>query len=176
MSFCLFSKCRSYRWILKREFLKGEKTLVYIGLNPSEANSFNDDRTLVRLINFCSRWNYKEIYVINLFGLISKTPFQLLESNDPIGENNDLITLKVIEFWRNNINCDLWLGWGDKGQLNYRDLVVLNLIKDLSTFQTNENNNISERLLSLGLSKKGNPRHPLYKPNDSVLIPFELNN
>ena len=132
MSFCLFSKCKSYRWILKRELLGGKKTVVFIGLNPSKGNSLNNDRTLIRIINFCSRWNYKNIYVINLFGLISTLPSQLLKSNDPIGNNNNLITLKVLEFWIENINCDLWLGWGDKGKLYSRDRMVLKLIRNLS--------------------------------------------
>ena len=170
MSFCLFSECRSYRWILKRELLSGNKTLVFIGLNPSKANSINNDMTLIRIINFCKRWNYKNIYVINLFGLISKSPYQLSKSKDPVGKNNDLVTLKVLEFWINNINCDLWLGWGDKGQLNGRDLKVLEIIKNLSNCKSNEN--YSKRILSLGLSKKGNPLHPLYMPNESFLRPF----
>ena len=172
MSFCLFSESRSYRWILKRELLSGKKTVVFIGLNPSKANSVKNDSTIIRIINFCSRWNYKNIYVINLFGLISKSPFQLLKSIDPVGKNNDLITLKVLDFWRENINCDLWLGWGDKGQLYRRDQKVLELIKNHSNLKSKENNS-SKRLLSLGLTKKGNPRHPLYMPNESFLKPFD---
>jgi len=169
----LFSECGSYRWILKRELLSGKKTIVFIGLNPSKANSSNNDRTLVRIINFCSRWNYKNIYIINLFGLISKSPIQLSKSNDPIGKNNDLITLKSLEFWREDSNCDLWLGWGDKGQLKGRDRKVLKLIKNFSNLKSNENN-YSKRVLSLGLSKKGNPRHPLYMSNQSFLRKFDL--
>ena len=173
LSFCLFSECRSYRWILKRELLSGEKTVVFIGLNPSKANLSNNDRTLNRIINFCSKWNYKNIYIINLFGLISKSPIQLSKSNDPIGNNNDLITLKSLEFWREDSNCDLWLGWGDKGQLKERDRKVIKLIKNFSNFKSKENN-YSKRVLSLGLSKKGNPRHPLYMPNQSYLRQFDL--
>ena len=172
MSFCLFSECRSYRWILKRELLDGEKTIVFIGLNPSEADSVNNDRTLIRIINFCSKWNYKNIYLINLFALISKSSSQLLKSKDPVGKNNDLITLKVLEFWSENINCDLWLGWGDKGQLNRRDCDVLKLIKNHSNLKS-RNNNCSNRVLSFGLSKKGNPLHPLYMPKESLLKPFD---
>ena len=172
MSFCLFSECRSYRWILKRELSSGRKTLVFIGLNPSKANSSNNDKTLARIINFCSRWNYKNIYVINLFGLISKSPSKLSKTKDPVGENNDLIILKVLEFWSKNINCDLWLGWGDKGQLYNRDNIVLKIIKDLSKLELKENN-YSRRVFSLGFSKKGRPLHPLYMPNESFLKPFE---
>ena len=88
----MFSECGSYRWILKRELSSGKKTVVFMGLNPSQANSLENDRTLLRIINFCSRWDYKNIYVINLFGLISKSPLQLSKSKDPIGFNNNLIT------------------------------------------------------------------------------------
>ena len=168
----MFSECGSYRWILKRELLIGKKTVIFIGLNPSKANSSINDRTLIRIINFCSRWNYKKIYVINLFGLISKSPCQLSKSLDPVGKNNNLITIKALEFWRENINCDLWLGWGDQGKLYRRDLEVLKLIKNFSNLKPNENNH-SKRVLSLGLSKKGNPRHPLYMPNESCLKQFD---
>ena len=172
MSFCLFSKCRSYRWILKRELLIGKKTVIFIGLNPSKANSVQNDMTLIRIINFCLRWNYKNVYVINLFGLISKSPCQLSKNKDPVGENNDLIILKALGFWRENINCDLWLGWGDKGKLYKRDRLVLKIIKDLSKLESKKNN-CSRRVLTLGFSKKGSPRHPLYMPNESLLKPFD---
>jgi len=96
----------------------------------------------------------------------------LSKSKAPIGGNNDLITLMTLQFWRENINFDLWLGWGDKGQLNGRDHEVLQIIKDFSNLKSNKNN-CSNRILSLGLSKKGNPRHPLYMPNEFFLRPFE---
>tara|TARA_Y100001968_G_scaffold287142_1_gene288316 strand:- start:75 stop:584 length:510 start_codon:yes stop_codon:yes gene_type:complete len=169
----LFSECSSYRWILKRELLNGKKSVVFIGLNPSIANSSVNDKTLSRIINFCSQWDYKNIYIINLFALISKTSNKILKSNDPIGENNDLITLKTLQFWREDSNCDLWLGWGDKGQFRERDRKVLKLIKNFSYLRSKENN-FPKSVLCLGLSKKGNPLHPLYMPNHSILENFEL--
>ncbi len=158
---------------MKRELSSGEKTIIFIGLNPSNANSVNNDRTLTRIISFSSRWKYKNIYVINLFGLISKSPGQLLKNKDPVGKNNDLIIFKTLEFWSRNIDCDLWLGWGDKGQINRRDGFVLELIKDISNLKSNKNNHF-KRILCLGLSKNGNPMHPLYMPSESFLKPFDL--
>ena len=84
-----------------------------------------------------------------------------------------MITLKSLKFWSEDSNCDLWLGWGDKGQLKGRDRKVLKLIKNFSNFKSNENN-YSKRVLSLGLSKKGNPLHPLYMHNQSLLSKFDL--
>ena len=95
---------------------------MFIGLNPSKANSLNNDRTLTRIINFSSRWNYKNIYVINLFGLISKSPSQLLKNKDPVGRNNDLIILKVLESWSKNNNCDF--GWDWVTKENYINVTV----------------------------------------------------
>tara|TARA_Y100001968_G_scaffold328673_1_gene376322 strand:+ start:898 stop:1374 length:477 start_codon:yes stop_codon:yes gene_type:complete len=158
---------------LKRDLPSGYKNIVFIGLNPSIANSVNNDNTLTRIINFCSIWDYRNIYIINLFGLISKSPAQLTKSIDPVGSNNDKIILKALQFWSNNFNCDLWLGWGDKGNLNRRDCKVLKIIKNLSNFNLN-GNNPSKRVLCLGRTKKGNPRHPLYMANRCFLRPFEL--
>jgi len=85
--------------------------------------------------------------------------------------NNDLITLITLSFWQKNINCDLWLGWVDKGQLNGRNLQVIKIIRNLSNLKLNENN-YSERILSLGISKRGDPLHPLYILNESFLRPL----
>tara|TARA_B100000902_G_C26872194_1_gene698267 strand:- start:52 stop:243 length:192 start_codon:yes stop_codon:yes gene_type:complete len=56
-----------------------KKTVVFFGLNPSKANSENNDKTFLRIIKLSSRWNYENIYVINLFGLIAKSTSQLLK-------------------------------------------------------------------------------------------------
>ena len=173
MSFCLFSECNSYRWILKRVLPTGKKIIIFIGLNPSLANSIDNDRSLTRIIKFCSEWNYRIIYVINLFGLISKSPEKLAKSRDPIGKYNDLVILTLLEFWCKNIDCDIWLGWGDKGNLHSRDIKVLKLIQKFSNLNLTKNDS-SHRVLTLGLSKKCNPRHPLYMPKESFLRPFEL--
>ena len=108
----------------------------------------------MRIINFCSIWNYKNIYIINLFGLISKSPIQLSKSNYQIGKNNDLIILKSLEFWRDDSNCDLWLGWGDKGQSKEGDRQILKLIKNFSKLKSNEIN-YSKSVYVLASVKKG---------------------
>tara|TARA_B100000945_G_C19964738_1_gene404770 strand:+ start:71 stop:313 length:243 start_codon:yes stop_codon:yes gene_type:complete len=77
----------------------------------------------------------KNIHIINLFVLIPKCPFQLSKSYYQILKNNDLVTLKSLEFWRENTNFDFCLGLGDKVQLNFRDSKVLKLIKDFSNFK-----------------------------------------
>ena len=62
--------------------------------------------------------------------------------------------------------------WIDKCQLKGRDREVLKLIKNLSNLKSNENN-YSQLVLSLDLTPKGNPRHPLCMPKESFLRPFD---
>jgi len=64
-------------------------------------------------------------------------------------------------------------GWGDKGQFKGRDRKILKLIKNFSNLKSNETNHF-KRVLSLGLSKKGTPRHPLYMPKQTSLRGFDL--
>tara|TARA_Y100001968_G_scaffold299291_1_gene309820 strand:- start:496 stop:972 length:477 start_codon:yes stop_codon:yes gene_type:complete len=156
---------------LKKDLLRKGKIVVFIGLNPSIGNLETNDSTLKRIINFCSLWDYKTVYVINLFGLISKSPFEILKNFNPVGKFNDFVTFKLLDFWSENNNCDLWLGWGDKGNYFRRDLEVLELIKNFSNFNLTKKNP-SKRLFSLGVTKKGNPRHPLYISKESLLEPF----
>ena len=86
--------------------------------------------------------------------MISSSPSQLLKNKDPLGGNNDLIILKILEFWSENINCDLWLGWGDKGHLSKRDQIVLEIIKDLLKLDSKENN-YPRHVLVWASAKKG---------------------
>ena len=51
--------------------------------------------------------------------------------------------------------------------------VLRAVIKNFSNLKSSENN-YSKRVLSLGLSKNGNPRHPLYMPSNSFLRKFDL--
>lgn len=55
----------------------------------------------------------------------------------------------------------LWLGWGNGGTWQGRDRQVLQLLGQLPV-----------RLFCLGHTAAGQPRHPLYVPNGSPLLPF----
>ena len=51
------SKCDKYRYFLERHWnLDGNKTVLFIGLNPSIADANIDDPTIRRCINFAKTW------------------------------------------------------------------------------------------------------------------------
>ena len=118
----MFSECRSYRWILKRELLNGKKTVVFIGLNPSLSDNKYTDNTTRKIIKISENYKYGNIKIINLFAFISKSPRVLKKQHNPIGFLNDEIINKTLIYWSMNKNCDLWLGLGNNGNFLDRNL------------------------------------------------------
>ncbi len=166
-----FSSCRKYRWWLTRYLGVRSKKLVFIGLNPSGANETQEDPTLRRLMNFARSWSYGQIIVLNLFGRISKSPSTLRKTSNPIGKfNNNL--LKVCLFkWSRNSNFDLWLGWGAGGTFRNQNLFLINYLSCVKDYRL-DRFPFSYGALSLGQTKAGHPRHPLYLSNKELLNPY----
>ncbi len=148
------------------------KTLVFIGLNPSKASDSNQDPTLRRLVGFSRNWGYGKIYVVNLFARISAFPALLKKVEDPIGQENDGHILSHLIIWSGNPECDLWLGWGCRGNLLNRDLAVIAYIEKYGNIR-NQNFPESFGPLCLGLTKGAQPRHPLYVCKRELLKPFQ---
>ncbi len=85
-----FSICGKYRFNLTRRISKSPRKIIFIGLNPSRADSKNNDATLTRLLDFSKSWGYGSIIVINLFARISKNPKVLTSCANPIGVSNNV--------------------------------------------------------------------------------------
>ena len=168
----LISSCGKYRWWLKKSLsVNRQRTLLFIGLNPSTATSNEDDMTLRRLLKFCHSWGYRDLLVINLFARRSKSPRLLKHCFDPIGKKNNDILAKFISVWSRNIDWDLWLGWGAGGALFKRNNYVLRLIEPsfimrMSLFPK------AIGPLALGVTRGGHPLHPLYVPALRTLSSF----
>ncbi len=166
-----FSSCGLYRWWLKRSISNEKRTLLFIGLNPSKANDKQDDATLKRLLGFTCYWGYGTLIVVNLFGRVSKSPSLLRHCSDPIGKRNDEeLSFKVYE-WSKSPLWDLWYGWGVKGTWIDRNLKVLSLLERHVNYRAKK---LPDALgpLSIGLTRDGHPRHPLYASSKEVLRPF----
>ncbi len=168
-----FSKCGLYRWSLEREIDSTNRTILFIGLNPSLANSHVDDQTLKRLTGFCKDWGYGSLVVVNLFATISRDPSCLSNINDPIGEKNNFILESSFDSWSKRPFWDLWLGWGVNGQMFNRNIEVLELLKKYLIFRSKKFP-LSLGPLCLGFSKGGHPLHPLYVPRKTTLKSFGL--
>ena len=151
-----FSTCGQYRYQLTRSWsnkrIGKNRTVAFIGLNPSIADAEFDDPTIKRCIAFAESWQFKKLFMINLFAFISTDPDQLTHEADPVGPENDRFIKSTCAQSAKLIAC-----WGNHGAIGNRSDVVC---------QT-----ISRRLHCIRINKSGEPAHPLYLP--ATLTPIK---
>ena len=168
---CLISECRLYRWILEFEISHFQKELVFIGLNPSLSDNKFTDNTTKKIIKISSFNEYGKLKIINLFALISKNPENLKNHNNPIGFFNNQFINSSLRYWSENINCDLWLGWGNKGKLFSRNRQLLKILEKYKKLKQKRFLDSYEPLI-ISKTKDNNPIHPLYCRDNSKFIKF----
>ena len=135
----------NYRYLLWREWNTNNKTISFIMLNPNSADADINDPTITRCINFAQSWGYGRLEVVNMFAYRTSKPSLLKKAVEPIGSDNDRFIVESVE------RCDrVILAWGNHGKWQKQDLYVLQLLKSY------------KHLYSLGITKQGCPRHPLY--------------
>ncbi len=144
-----------YRYSLWRAWSAYHPRIVFILLNPSTADEQRNDPTIRRCIGFARAWEFGSVEVVNLFAYRATDCRELLKLDDPVGEENNYHLIQAVE------RCStVVVGWGTRGTLLARDRQVLSLIvgrKDVHC---------------LGITKNGQPRHPLYLKGDTSLVPF----
>jgi hypothetical protein len=94
------------------------------------------------------------VTVLNLFARISPSPALLKRAADPVGPEND----HWLQGALNEQDAAIWLGWGNQGAWRGRDRQVLALLQQALVAEPR----LGNRLLCLGLTAQGQPRHPLY--------------
>ncbi len=134
-----------YRYLLWREWDSNLKTVSFIMFNPSRADAEINDPTITRCINFAKSWGYGRLEVVNLFAYRTSKPSLLKQAVEPIGKDNDRYIVEAVKR-----SDKVILAWGNHGTWQKQDLYVLQLLKNY------------KHLYSLGITKKGCPRHPLY--------------
>ena len=100
--------------------------------------------------------------------MISKTPDNLLIHKKPIGYLNNKFINKSLKYWSENINCHLWLGWGNNGIFLNRNYKISKKI--MNSYSIKKDNFVNPLgPLFIKKTKKQTPIHPLYCSNNSVL-------
>lgn len=151
-----------YRYRLARSWGPGN-SVGWIMLNPSTADASADDATIRRCMGFARFWGYDGIIVCNLFALRSTDPDKLFAPgalpSEIIGPTNDLFLAQLAAMVP-RIIC----AWGNHGSLLQRDAHVVEVIRSLQ-FAT---------LWHLGLTKQGQPKHPLRLRADTPLTALRI--
>ena len=146
------SRCKAYRYWLRRRWGEGPE-VIFIGLNPSTADSKSDDPTLRRIMGFSHKWGFSGVTVINLFAWRSQDPRELRKVEDPVGPRNN--------YWLKKFSKGtepVVAAWGNGGGFRARNQFVLATVAEL---------------YCLGQTQRGHPRHPLYAPVNSRLIELD---
>lgn len=163
-----FSPCKSYRYLLEREWAEGP-TLSVCMLNPSTADAEKNDRTVSKCIARAQANGFGSLIVVNLYAFRSTDPDILWHRwavcQEIIGpENNFFITQAARRCSR------FMIGWGGTmakaGRATMphcRDNRVLELIREVH----------KKPLLCLGVTNFGFPRHPLYVANSREFSIYE---
>jgi hypothetical protein len=130
------------RFWLERS-LGGGHTVVFVMLNPSTADDTNDDPTIRRCIGFATLWGYGRMIVVNTNPMRSTDPrvcpypdAESMLENDAYLQLAGMQADRIVCAWGNHVHPELRL----------RTLEVLSVYA----------------LYHLGLTKKEEPRHPLY--------------
>jgi hypothetical protein len=131
------------------------RPLTFCMLNPSTADSEVDDPTIRRCRGFAKREGANQLIVVNVYALRSTDPQKLFLVPDPVGPDNfDHVHRAAVEAGR------VVVAWG----VNARSEDVENTMFELSKS--------GAKILCLGTTKAGHPRHPLYVKGDQPLIPW----
>lgn len=149
-----FSPDRVYRYTLWRRWGgEANKTYVqFIGLNPSTADETQDDPTVRRCIAFAQKWGYGGMCMTNLFAFRATDPNVMKKADDPIGAENDNWLTWIAHGAGKTIAC-----WGVHGTHNNRASAIKLMLPEL---------------YCLGLTKEGQPRHPLYLKKETDPMPY----
>lgn len=152
----IISECGTYRYRLGREAHDAFATrgaALFIMLNPSTADASLDDPTIRRCMSFAKSWDCNGIVVANLYALRATDPAALWVHGDPIGPTNDAHLYQLAKE-HETIVC----AWGVNAKPDRVEAVTKIFSGRL------------HRLMCLGVTKSGAPRHPLYVRGDQPLI------
>jgi hypothetical protein len=148
----LFAGARKqYRYRLTRLWDPGGATILFVMMNPSVADTKQDDRTIRRCIAFAKAWDYGQLLIGNVFAYRCTDQKRLLETTDPVGKENDAHLLAMAGLAEKII-----FAYGKPHPtLRMRGLEVAHLFRAQG-----------HTLHTLRLSLDGTPVHPLYLPGD----------
>lgn len=135
------------------------RPVLFVMLNPSTADSTQDDPTIRRCVSFARRWRYERLEVVNLFAHRATDPEALLalgDIDDPAGPDN-LAQVQAAASRAGLIVC----AWGCHGAHLGQAETVLGWLGEGTPLHV------------LGLTMSRMPRHPLFVRGDAPLRRWE---
>lgn len=156
----VISECGRYRYSLERKFLPaaGDKTVMFIGVNPSTADATVDDQTVRKWCGFAARWGFGRVLVGNLFAWRSTDVDALASAPDPVGPLNAAHLTGMFQQADIVVPC-----WGSRNKMPRS---LHGRIDEMRTLLRCLNRPIHV----LGLTGSGDPKHPLMLGYDTPRV------
>lgn len=156
----IVSPCEQYRYRLERTVAMEGPVYAFFGINPSTADASVDDATVRKWIGFTKKWGGSRLIVGNVSPLRATDVRELktrLISTQAYGDNLTALRRIIAE-------ADVLVPcWGDRGKA---PRVIHNDIDQLmATIKTS-----TKPVMHLGLTKGGDPRHPLMLGYNTPLL------
>lgn len=146
--FAVLSPDDRYRYTLTRrwEGEAGGTKALWIMLNPSTADAFKDDLTIVKCMRFSALWGYDAMMVVNLFAFRTTYPTELLSASDARGPDNKRFVQSAIRSEAHPLVVCAW-GGGFGGRLPRFN--VEKWVREAGKVP-----------MCLGKTRAGQPKHP----------------
>lgn len=136
----------NYRYALTRTWDPAGQRVLFVMLNPSTATEIENDPTVARCEKRARILGFGAFRVTNIFAWRETDPLAMRKARDPVGPDNDQAITEGAHW------ADLIIAaWGTHGAHMGRGPHAATLLR-----------RIGKPLYTLGLSKDGHPKHPLY--------------
>ena len=147
--------CGRYRYSLSRYWSERcTKVMIICGANPSTADDQVDDPTIRREMGFAKREGCDGLVKVNVSAFRATDPKKCPPGEAGFGPDNRHTLARVAA------NGAVICAWG-----SVADPVNVKLALDIFR-------QVGATLWCFGVTKDGHPKHPLYLPLDTTIIPF----
>lgn len=157
ISNAVISDDEQYRYVLTRRWTDHGTPVVFVMLNPSTADAFEDDPTIRRCIGFAKALGGTSLVVVNLYAYRATKPTDLWKADDPVGPDNDHWLQREFAIAA-YLDSPLIAAWGAHARADR--------VKEVMAMPG------AERFRAYGRNKGGSPKHPLYLKGDSPLTAY----
>jgi hypothetical protein len=156
----VISPCGQFRYELRRVWDDKLPPFVAGMLNPSIADAEIDDPTINRAMHRAKANGCGSLIVWNLGAGRATNPKNWMAMRDPIGPENDTYIWSVLTECRERFGI-AFVGWGAHGSFMNRDEDALRIAVQVGI-----------QFCCLGMTRDGQPRHPLYVAARQQLVAF----
>lgn len=157
---------KNWRWLGAKDGAGAElgdpKSCLFVMLNPSTADGEKDDATIRRCVGFAKAWKFERLEVVNLFAYRATKPRDVLARQNARGDIIGVHNSEIMDEAARDAGL-IVCGWG-------ANATVLDPTHD--HVETVRGWLRDKPMYALGFTADGQPRHPLYAPANSALLPM----